>query len=104
MGHNQELREGRGDQENVSVFVTLECDDIKNSVGVIPIKRGRNDAIQIDLRNENRLPPDLYTELSSRDRPFSAYIPGLAGIPSREEKKVVNPFLEVQQAVMRTVF
>lgn len=91
VGHNQELREGRGEQENISVFVTLECDDIDKNIGIIPIKRGRNDAIQIDLRGENRLPDSLYGELSDRKRPFSAYIPGLAGIPSREEKKSRQP-------------
>lgn len=91
VGHNQELREGRGEQDNVSVFVTIECDTEPETKGTIPIKRGRNDAIQIDLRNENILPPELYAELSNRDRPFSAYIPGLAGIPSREEKKSRQP-------------
>lgn len=99
VGHNKELREGRGDQENISVLVSLEAvvfsessqsdgDDLE---GVIPIKRGRNDAIQIDLRGKNRLPPQLYAKLADRDNPFSAYIPGLAGIPSREEKKSRQP-------------
>lgn len=60
VGHNKELREARGKQEHVSVFVTLECDDEDESSGVIPIKRGRNDAIQIDLRAENLLPKKLY--------------------------------------------
>lgn len=91
VGHNRELREGRGEQENISVAVTLECDDADKSIGIVPIKRGRNDAIQIDLRNENRLPAGLYSELSDRTRPFSAYIPGLAGVPSREEKKSRQP-------------
>lgn len=91
VGHNQELREGRGEQDNISVFVTIECDTKPETRGTIPIKRGRNDAIQIDLRNENLLPLELYTELSNRARPFSAYIPGLAGIPSREEKKSRQP-------------
>ncbi len=91
VGHNKELREARGKQEHVSVFVTLECDDEDESSGVIPIKRGRNDAIQIDLRAENLLPKKLYSELSDRNSPFSAYIPGLAGIPSSEEKKSRQP-------------
>ncbi|WP_439154450.1 AAA family ATPase, partial [Yoonia sp.] len=95
VGHNKELREGRGDQENISVFVTLETeaddDDEKIRTGVIPIKRGRNDAIQIDLRQENKLPSKLYSELSNRKKPFTAYIPGLAGIPSSEEKKSRQP-------------
>ncbi|UFM64260.1 AAA family ATPase [Paracoccus sp. MA] len=91
VGHNKELREGRGDLENISVFVTLEVDGSQNTVGRIPIKRGRNDAIQIDLRGESRLPGDLYIHLADRKKPFSAYIPGLAGIPSREEKKSRQP-------------
>ena len=93
VGHNTELREGRGDQEDISVFVTLEFDgdDEEGNVGKIPIKRGRNDAIQIDLRQEQKLPSKLYAELSSRDVPFTAYIPGLAGIPSKEEKKSRQP-------------
>lgn len=91
VGHNKELREGRGNQEDISVFVTLEAQDDDDNTGVIPIKRGRNDAIQIDLRSRNRLPRKLYEELSARDHPFSAYIPGLAGIPSSEEKKSRQP-------------
>lgn len=91
VGHNQELREGRGEQENVSVFVTLQAEDGESSVGVIPIKRGRNEAIQIDLRGSGRLPAALYAELADRKRPFSAYIPGLAGVPSKEEKKSRQP-------------
>ncbi|WP_417206739.1 AAA family ATPase [Antarctobacter sp.] len=92
VGHNQELREGRGDQGDISVFVTLDfIDDDQEDSGTIPIKRGRNDAIQIDLRQKKKLPQNLYTLLSNRIKPFTAYIPGLAGIPSDEEKKSRQP-------------
>ncbi|UWQ54165.1 AAA family ATPase [Leisingera caerulea] len=93
VGHNAELREGRGDQEDVSVFVSIdaEYEGDESLTGTIPIKRGRNDAIQIDLRKSNKVPKKLYDDLSDRFRPFSAYIPGLAGIPSSEEKKSRQP-------------
>ena len=92
VGHNQELREGRGDQDDISVFVTLDfVDDDEEASGTIPIKRGRNDAIQIDLRQKKKLPQKLYALLSNRNKPFTAYIPGLAGIPSDEEKKSRQP-------------
>lgn len=92
VGHNQELREGRGDQVDISVFVTLDfADGDEQSSGTIPIKRGRNDAIQIDLGKKKKLPQKLYMLLSDRSKPFTAYIPGLAGIPSDEEKKSRQP-------------
>ena len=93
VGHNAELREGRGEQGEVSVFVSLEAlgTDGEYEESVIPIKRGRNDAIQIDLRQKNKLPTKLYRRLSDRDSSFSAYIPGLAGIPASEEKKSRQP-------------
>jgi ABC-type cobalamin/Fe3+-siderophores transport system ATPase subunit len=92
VGHNKELREGRGDQEDISVFVTLDFEENNERYsGTIPIKRGRNDAIQIDLRLDKKLPQNLYFLLSDRNRPFTAYIPGLAGIPSSEEKKSRQP-------------
>lgn len=105
VGHNTELREGRGKQQEVAVFVTLEFEEGgEEGRGTIPIRRGRNDAIQIDLRANNRLPEKLYSKLSDRDSPFTVYIPGLAGIPSNEEKRVDSLYLEVLQAEMRIAF
>lgn len=92
VGHNRELREGRGDQGEISVFVTIELDEDRDRfIGTIPIKRGRNDAIQIDLRADNKLSNEIYVHLSNRVKPFTSYIPGLAGIPSSEEKKSRQP-------------
>jgi len=48
----------------------------------VPLRRGRNSTIS--TVSPDSLQSGLGASLASSDRPFSVYVPGLAGIPSRE--------------------
>ncbi|NBD29285.1 MAG: AAA family ATPase [Alphaproteobacteria bacterium] len=87
VGHNNTLREGRGQNPEVRVDVDMVISEGENRFNAsIPIKRGRNEALQVDLKT-NQLDQEVYNALTNNSRPFTAYIPGLAGIAAREEKK-----------------
>ncbi|PWR01528.1 hypothetical protein DKT77_15400 [Meridianimarinicoccus roseus] len=95
VGHNRELRQGRGPNREVSVRVSFEHgidDDAPVQESTVKLSQGNNDVIKIDLQND-LISSDLYELMSNRDRPFSSYIPGLAGIPLAEEKRSRLPIL-----------
>lgn len=76
--HKDQLTE-RGDP--VLISFEVETEGVVQTFEV-PLRRGRNSTI-------STVSPDTLTEglgaaLSSSERPFSVYVPGLAGIPSRE--------------------
>jgi ABC-type branched-subunit amino acid transport system ATPase component len=65
------------------VVITFEVEDagVVQSFDV-PLRRGRNSTIS--TVSPDSLAAGLGAHLASADRPFSVYVPGLAGIPSRE--------------------
>lgn len=65
----------------ISIEFTVEDGDQESSF-VVPLKRGRNSTISTVAPWQLSL--GVGALLSSSDRPFSVYVPGLAGIPSRE--------------------
>ncbi|WP_322863250.1 ATP-dependent nuclease [Aeromonas allosaccharophila] len=95
VGHNKELRQGRGDTKEVSVKVTFghykEGDD-HSKFSSIKISQGNNEAVKVDLKDD-AIDSDFYNLLSSRNEPFSSYIPGLAGVPLSEEKRSKLPII-----------
>lgn len=88
IGSDADLRERRGETPEVFVNVELEFvrDEREPELVQIPIRRGRNEAIQVDLKSRS-IPTAIYRTLGNREKPFSSYIPGLAGISSSEEKR-----------------
>lgn len=95
VGNNQELRQGRGGRPEVSVKVIFE--HVSNNstapqISTVKISRGNNEAITIDLTN-NSIIEEFYTHASNNERPFSSYIPGLAGVPLIEEKRSRLPIV-----------
>lgn len=97
VGNNQELRQGRGDNPEVSVKVTFNhsTNDAEQGVveSIVKISQGNNEAVKVDLSNDS-INADFYTILSDQNRPFSSYIPGLAGVPLAEEKRSRLPILK----------
>ena len=69
----------RGDP--VMVEFDVRSDDEDESFKV-PLRRGRNSTIS--TINPDSLQTGLGASLANSERPFSVYVPGLAGIPSRE--------------------
>lgn len=65
----------------VSVEFSVDDDGVKRSFDVT-LRRGRNSTIS--TVSPGGLSQGLGAALASSERPFSVYVPGLAGIPSRE--------------------
>lgn len=65
----------------ISIEFTVENGDRESSF-LVPLKRGRNSTISTVAPWQ--LSTGVGALLSSSDRPFSVYVPGLAGVPSRE--------------------
>lgn len=76
--HRERLSEAGS---KVSVTFEVELDGERGEFEV-PLRRGRNSTISTVSPAE--LAQGLGAVISSSDRPFSVYVPGLAGIPSRE--------------------
>ncbi|NVH63856.1 AAA family ATPase [Pseudomonas simiae] len=97
VGNNQELRQGRGENPEVSVKVTFSHStndgQQENLESIVKISQGNNEAVKVDLSNDS-INADFYTILSDQNRPFSSYIPGLAGVPLAEEKRSRLPILK----------
>lgn len=97
VGNNQELRQGRGDNPEVSVKVTFNhsSNDAQQEAieSTVKISQGNNEAVKVDLSNDS-INADFYTILTDQNRPFSSYIPGLAGVPLAEEKRSRLPILK----------
>lgn len=85
VGSTQDLRAQRGETPEVMAEVRF-CAEVsdKQKTAIIPIRRGNNDTVQIapDIPSDT-----LYRRMKSQINPFTAYIPGLAGIPVSEEKQ-----------------
>lgn len=93
VGNNRELRQKRGDAQEVSVKVSYLHSTESSSAPVTSIVRigqGNNEAVKVDL-SEDAVHEDFYRLLIDQARPFSAYIPGLAGVPLTEEKRSRQP-------------
>ena len=89
VGNNKELRSRRRDVAEVAVKVSFEHsteEDGEIQESTVKISKGNNQAVQIDLIND-AVKDEFYDVLADKDRPFSSYIPGLAGIPLVEEKR-----------------
>lgn len=69
----------RGDPVMIEFEVQSNEDDVSFKV---PLRRGRNSTIS--TVNPRSLEEGLGLALANSERPFSVYVPGLAGIPSRE--------------------
>jgi energy-coupling factor transporter ATP-binding protein EcfA2 len=85
VGNTQDLRAQRGETLEVMAEVRFYAEDNDEQMkAVVPIRRGNNDTVQIapDIPSET-----LYRHMKSQENPFTAYIPGLAGIPVSEEKQ-----------------
>lgn len=104
VGHNSHLSESRNNSgpARVDVEVTyLEGDNQSSQVHeipksfAIPIQKGRNNTVQVNLQKDNKLDDSVYNLLKDKKRPFSSYIPGLAGIPFFEEKKSTQPVMKI---------
>ncbi|WP_447940665.1 AAA family ATPase [Pseudoxanthomonas mexicana] len=76
--HREKLSEGGAP---VSVEFAVDDGGTKKAYNVT-LRRGRNSTISTVSPRE--LATGLGAALASSDRPFSVYVPGLAGIPSRE--------------------
>ena len=71
VGNNQELRQGRGDNPEVSVKVTFNhsTNDAEQGVveSIVKISQGNNEAVKVDLSNDS-INADFYTILSDQNR------------------------------------
>ncbi|WP_442678516.1 ATP-dependent nuclease [Sphingomonas sp. ASY06-1R] len=81
LGHNATWGNQQGSAESEVVFTFLDDNGNKNQARVI-LKSARNEGLSVDPT----IPPSLLTEFRGKDRVFSAYIPGIAGIPLDEQR------------------
>lgn len=85
VGNTQDLRAQRKETAEVMVEVRFVAEDSGvEEVAIVPIRRGNNDTVQI---TPNISSDALYRDMKSPQSPFTAYIPGLAGVPVSEEKQ-----------------
>lgn len=81
-GHGGEYGNNHG-KPQMDVTVVAKNDDGGTVTAKMWIKAARNEGISVHIPSGNQ----LVTVLRDRNREFSAYIPGLAGIPLVEEKR-----------------
>lgn len=81
-GHGQEYG-NRQDAPKLDLLVAAEGDDGALIEADMWIKSARNEGISVHVPSGNA----FVTTLRDQSREFSAYIPGLAGIPLSEEKR-----------------
>lgn len=81
-GHAAEYGNKQGTPQ-LDLKITAKKEDKTELKAEMWIKSARNEGISVHVPSNN----EFVTALRNRDREFSAYIPGLAGIPLLEEKR-----------------
>lgn len=81
-GHGHEYGNRQGTPQ-LDMFVEAQADDGTSVEATMWIKSARNEGLSVHIPSGNA----FVTTLRDQRREFSAYIPGLAGIPLSEEKR-----------------
>jgi hypothetical protein len=81
LGHNSVWGNQKGSPESKISFSFLDDDGATVEASVI-LKSARNEGLSV----EPTIPPILLSEFRNKDKVFSAYIPGIAGIPLEEQR------------------
>jgi len=81
LGHNSIWGNQHGSAESEVIFKFIDENGTATQARVI-LKSARNEGLSVDPT----IPAGLLTEFRGKDRVFSAYIPGIAGIPLEEQR------------------